>query len=561
MVKGLLFAAFAACFTIGSSFLTVEKGTAEGLPPTHEKMQEKQAFHTVTFMVEGEVYALFEYVEDNTSLGEAMLADVCLAGYDFLGWTYGEGIPFTKDTLILSDMTVTATLRERPYTEEELAAYVIMQNVDFGAQVSLSHTDEEYGNYKIKTENATASMVYKFEYADKGDGELCLSLRDVFGGFGEGGYAFFFDGKAVRTPVGDIALDEADRYVVEVGAIDAVSGGKTYIFVKVNGETKAEGRVKTKLNAGSFLGVWGSKGATSAFLQVNAYMVGDNHYETLDEAYAQTGEEVLLIRDVDALSVKKGAPTLNLNGNCVGDIRIEGGELTLYGGAVMGDITLSEGSLIIKGGSFSKDVSAYLADGYHCVRTEEVYRVDKHEKRTVKGYAPTCTEKGLTDGEECAICGAILFAQESIDALGHQAEVLEEIPATCQTQGKTEGSYCSVCKEVLKEQENIPIVAHAYENGACKYCGKAEKEEDEDSANSSLQSEMGWDSAEAISSSGEAVSSSGEEEIDSLQGSSQSEGEKEVVSSGCAGSVEASFIGLATAVVTVLFGKKRKRTR
>lgn len=42
-----------------------------------------------------------------------------------------------------------------------------------------------------------------------------------------------------------------------------------------------------------------------------------------------------------------------------------------------------------------------------------------HIEVTDPGYAPTCTETGLTDGEHCSRCDKILVAQEEIPALGH----------------------------------------------------------------------------------------------------------------------------------------------
>ncbi|MBQ4065110.1 MAG: hypothetical protein IJD10_03315, partial [Clostridia bacterium] len=32
---------------------------------------------------------------------------------------------------------------------------------------------------------------------------------------------------------------------------------------------------------------------------------------------------------------------------------------------------------------------------------------------------PTCTEQGLTDGEKCEVCQAVLVSQSAIPALGH----------------------------------------------------------------------------------------------------------------------------------------------
>lgn len=555
--KGLLCAGIAACLLCGGFPLKIEQVKAERLSTELKTETQRSATHSVTFIVNGEVYALIEWIPDNTALKEAMIEDVSLSGYDFLGWTYGDGQIFTKDTPVTDDLTVTAILRERPYRQDELAAYISLQNLDFGAQASLTHSDEEAGNYPIDGKNDTTSMTYKFEYVDKGDGALYFSIRDVFGGNGERGYAFIFDGKIVYTPVGEVVLNEESKYVVEVGAIDARSGGKTYIFVKVNGEIKLDGRVTTKLNTGSVLTFGGESGATSAFMQVNAYLVGGNHYETLNEAVKNAGDnEICLARDVETVSLTQGAATLNLNGNGIKDIRIDGGTLTLYGGSVTGDITLLGGTLIIKGGSFFEDVSPYLADGYHCIPSGEEYLVGAHERTALQGYAPTCEESGLTNGEKCAVCGEILISQQPIEALGHQAQILQAIPATCQTQGKTEGSQCAVCGKILKEQESIPNAAHDFAEGICRYCGKAENEDSVGEASSN-----GDSSSSHVDTSTQSATDSAVETSSQIETTSEtiSESTSETQEKGCAGSVGLSFGAWMLIIVPLMYFRKKDR--
>ncbi len=46
--------------------------------------------------------------------------------------------------------------------------------------------------------------------------------------------------------------------------------------------------------------------------------------------------------------------------------------------------------------------------------------VAEHTEETVKGYAATCEKAGLTDGVKCAICGAVITAQQTIDKLTHK---------------------------------------------------------------------------------------------------------------------------------------------
>ncbi len=50
-----------------------------------------------------------------------------------------------------------------------------------------------------------------------------------------------------------------------------------------------------------------------------------------------------------------------------------------------------------------------------------------HPETIVPGYAPTCTEPGLTDGSICAICGEVVTQQVEIPATGH-----DTIDGVCQ---------------------------------------------------------------------------------------------------------------------------------
>lgn len=139
-----------------------------------------------------------------------------------------------------------------------------------------------------------------------------------------------------------------------------------------------------------------------------------------------------------------------------------------------------------------------------------------HIEETVKGYAATCTEPGLTDGVKCSRCSAILVEQTEIDALEHdysdtvikptctamgytlhtcdrcgeeytdndtQALGHNEISnndgvkPTCTTTGWTDSTKCSRCGQSLSNRTLIDTIDHDYTDSNdgimyCSMCGK-----------------------------------------------------------------------------------------
>ena len=58
-----------------------------------------------------------------------------------------------------------------------------------------------------------------------------------------------------------------------------------------------------------------------------------------------------------------------------------------------------------------------------------------HTKETLPAVAPTCTEKGLTEGEKCSVCNEVLVAQEDVAELGHDYEGVVTTAPTCEDKG------------------------------------------------------------------------------------------------------------------------------
>lgn len=89
-----------------------------------------------------------------------------------------------------------------------------------------------------------------------------------------------------------------------------------------------------------------------------------------------------------------------------------------------------------------------------------------HTEATVKGYAPTCTKDGRTDGVKCSVCGEMLTKQEVIPAMGHSnTEIRNAKAATCQKEGYTGDTYCKDCGEKISSGAAIAKTAHTWDAG------------------------------------------------------------------------------------------------
>ena len=82
-----------------------------------------------------------------------------------------------------------------------------------------------------------------------------------------------------------------------------------------------------------------------------------------------------------------------------------------------------------------------------------------HDKTLVEGYAPTCTDAGLTDGYRCSVCGKWITKQKPIKALGHDLQPTETVMPTDTAPGFVRYE-CTRCDAGYTEV--LPVNTHTH---------------------------------------------------------------------------------------------------
>lgn len=128
----------------------------------------------------------------------------------------------------------------------------------------------------------------------------------------------------------------------------------------------------------------------------------------------------------------------------------------------------------VKVSSASQNVFC-LVDEKHCESNGLA-----HDLKVVEGYAPTCTETGVTDIEKCSNCGAFSTRQETIPTIAHTEVIVNKVDATCLSYGSTERTECSICGTVVEDSKIIVPTGHTNNNSddACDICGMKVKDAD-----------------------------------------------------------------------------------
>lgn len=88
-------------------------------------------------------------------------------------------------------------------------------------------------------------------------------------------------------------------------------------------------------------------------------------------------------------------------------------------------------------------------------------------------------DAAVTQADAIYLLRHILFPEryslkQNLPACAHEEAVIPAVDATCVESGLTEGKRCTKCEAILLAQETVPALGHQYENGICLVCGEEE---------------------------------------------------------------------------------------
>ena len=289
------------------------------------------------------------------------------------------------------------------------------------------------------------------------------------------------------------STSDASIATVSGGTVTGKKAGTVTITAKTTNGLTANAQIKVV--SGHTFGTWTTtKNATCTQVGTKSRkctVCGKTETQTI----AKTGHKSVTDKTISA--------------TCTTDGKTEGSHCSVCGAVIKAQDTINATGH--KFGNWTTTKSATCTESGTQIRKCETCGATESKSLSAKGHTEvvdkaipaTCTTDGKTEGSHCSVCGAVIKAQDTINATGHKfgnwtttksatctesgtqirkcetcgateskslsakghTEVVDKaIPATCTTDGKTEGSHCSVCGAVIKAQDTIKATGHKFGN-------------------------------------------------------------------------------------------------
>ena len=177
------------------------------------------------------------------------------------------------------------------------------------------------------------------------------------------------------------------------------------------------------------------------YLKAQTGSLGNSILYILNPTWEASDKTVVRIEGSMANGIRGGKTVLTISGLSSEPVQVE---VEVSGSATCVTHDWDEGQVLDQPTCSQKGSMLYTCVNCGSTKTEEIDLLP-HTPVRDPFVAATCTEAGLTIGSHCEVCGAVILAQEEIEALGHDLIAHEGKEPTAIEPGWNEYETCSRC--------------------------------------------------------------------------------------------------------------------
>ena len=348
-------------------------------------------------------------------------------------------------------------------TPEELAGLAqLVNNSNSFEGYNITLTSDIYLNNVEWTSIGKNSLYQQFKGTFDGDGHTVYGLNVVSG---LGLFGYIGEGGSVKRLTVEGTINTPEKWV---GGIASFNDGKiseccSRVNIVADGYiggicAHSDGEIINSYNVGNLVAIDGPV-AGIAYYSNNISIINCHNVGNLS-GYITSGIACYNSVVIDGCFCMNGKGTDLLCSQNIGEVT---NSMMLAGYEFK-----TESNFINAGWDFT-DVW-YMGNNYPELKS---YKPHVHSEIVDKSVSATCTDKGLTEGKHCSVCGEVIVEQYELEPLGHSLVYHTHKDASCTETGNTEYWKCDRCNKFFSDDKGIneivdnsiiiPVINHTYD--------------------------------------------------------------------------------------------------